>query len=162
MNILNKLFIKIVLFFNVMGSFSYAADVSNTHYETEQKTRTTISELQNLLDEERSQRGYFIRSLIKDLKQCSNQKLLALNYLPLKASYWWDRKLDSRTWHVTNDVDFHNYKDFLIDRKFRSSVYDREGPSRNIELDVLLSACPYPGTNFINSWESVEIKLNTF
>ena len=155
-----RLFKFFLPLFWVIVNLSQANDSSFMAGQTD-----IVKELNEILDKEKSNRGSFIKSIIADLKQCSNQKLLFLNYLTIKSAYWWDTQPRNRIYDQTDDVEIQKYKDFLIDRKFRSSIYDREGPNRNMPLASLIfkfSGSKISYNQLINSWKSASEKIKFY
>lgn len=80
--------------------------------------------LYEVLKKEKDNRGDFVRKITNDLKQCTNGRMLELKYLPVKASYWWDRYPGEMRFKMVTD----KLKPLNIDIKNGSSVYDREIP----------------------------------
>jgi hypothetical protein len=115
-----------------------------------------LDELRNILKAEGIEKGTFIKKITDSLKECTNGKMIELNYFTVKSSYWWDQNPGSY-----KSKQFSQNKELIIDRKFRSSIYDREFPSE-IPFTSFANKFDLKTSNFVNSWLSVKEKERFF
>lgn len=123
-------------------------------------------ELKKVLEEAKQDKKAFITRISKGLKQCTNGKMLKLDHLMVKSSYWWDENPYKMT-SIGKDIQYPKInlsKLLIIDRKERSSVYDREFPFVPWGQDVyqLLTKFNLSSRNFVNDWASAAQKISLF
>lgn len=125
-----------------------------------------LEKLKKILDEEKANKGTFIKKIMDDLKDCTDGKMVELNYLTLKSSYWWDQIPATMVDFVPKFTPekFNDRKILSIDRKFQSSVYDREQPFIicSDEETVQLGEHNCKKRSFVNSWNSARDKIKFF
>lgn len=232
--------------------------------ETTPSQPQLLEKLKSILNQEKIKKGSFVKTIIDDLKDCTSGKMVELNYLTIKSSYWWDsspfaerisykkrvdkckeiiaqisqdyrkprpREDDASFQGILNDAlielrnfpedekndsqdsleifmqklttlledeqldevgedledrfnpliiykkevggyfqtffnpeDFNKMKGLIIDRKYRSSIYDRELPfTIKSSSDPLgLGGSTFDRSKFVNSWTSAQEKINFF
>ncbi len=137
---------------------SITQGMNNTPLDSE---RQTLIELRKVLKEEKEKKGTFIKKIISSLKECTNGKMLELQYFAIKSSYWWDKEPKPSGFFETDK--FHDEKELIIDHKFLSPVYDRDirGNGAN-SFPIRFEKYNLDTTKFLNSWESVKEKLKFF
>lgn len=148
----------------VMGMDNHSKNVSPLHRSTIESNLTPLEKLITILKEEKIKRGAFVKKIIDDLRECTNGKMVKLSFLTVKTSYWWG---GDRPWTVQEaSQDINERKTLSIDRKFRSSVYDREAPFHMLTMDspnsLVIAGQEVNWELFVNSWDSVREKIKFF
>lgn len=146
------------LLFSFIG---IAADIQINHEENGGQALNTqaLEKLTKILREEKAKRGSFIKEIKEDLKECTNGKMVELDFLTLKSSYWWDRRA-----YLGNyaSVSNNKKKPLSIDHKFRSSTYSRSEVYNLLPQTLALGGNSWETDKFVNSWNSVRAKLKFF
>lgn len=127
---------------------------------------TPSEELKKVLLEAKQDKKAFITRISKGLKQCTNGKMLELDHLTVKSSYWWDEtpfKINA----IVKDKEFPQInisKLLIIDRKERSSIYDRETPfvPWGQDIQTILKNFNLSNDSFVNDWNSAIAKRALF
>lgn len=119
-----------------------------------------LDKLRNIIISEENKEGTFIKTLVHDLKECTNGKMIELSYFKVKSSYWWDKRP-----YINHSFEPHNFnseKIIIIDNKFRSSVYDRDLHDKTDTIRSFFDQQKIDVDYLMNSWESGKQKAKFF